>query len=45
MLDAAHDDGDERIGEFLVVQLRVDINAGQPAAVPRMRVVPPDRVL
>jgi hypothetical protein len=34
--DATHDNGDEWIGEFLVVHLCVDIDAGQPAAIPRM---------
>ena len=40
-----HHDGDERISEFLVVHLRVDVDAREPTAVPRMRVVPSDRIL
>jgi hypothetical protein len=38
-------DRDERVLVLLVVDLRVDVDAGQPAAVARMRVVPPDGVL
>jgi len=40
-----HHNGDEWIGEFLVVHLRVDIDAREPTAIPRMRVVPSDRIL
>jgi len=40
-----HNNGNEWIGEFLVVHLCVDVDAREPTAVPRMRVVPADRVL
>ena len=43
--DEAHNNGNERIGEFLVVHLGVHIDARQPTAVPRMRVIPADCVL
>jgi hypothetical protein len=41
----AHDDGDEGILELLAVHLCVHVDAGQPAAVAGMRVVPADRIL
>lgn len=45
MLSTTYHDSDERVLEFLVCHLGIDVNARQPTSISRMGVVPANRVL